>query len=111
MAPRSPLQSAAATASVSATALAKAQPIKELAAQEWLKKGSAIFAVGVSESLDHPGEVALITYVDRKQVPAYLPVTYHGLRVRYLFLDRLHVTRSWLQTDAGAPRCQQSILP
>jgi len=42
-----------------------------------------------------PHDAALVIYVDRKRIPARLPSTLNGLRVRYVVMDRLHVTRSY----------------
>lgn len=54
----------------------------------------AIFGVGVAQSQDNPAEAALLVYVDRKTSPASMPATIEGLRVRYVKMDRFHVTRS-----------------
>jgi hypothetical protein len=55
----------------------------------------AFFGIGVGQSLDNPREAALVIYVDRKRIPVQLPSTVSGLRVRYVVMDRLHVTRSY----------------
>jgi hypothetical protein len=60
----------------------------------------AFFGVGVTQSYDNPNEAALLVFVDQKVTPKSLPATIGGLRVRYAFMDRLHVTRS-----------KQEILP
>jgi hypothetical protein len=104
MAPRTP-----SSAQLSASALAPALAVRDEAAREWLKKNSAIFGVGIGQSLDHPSEAALVIYVDRKQLPADLPATWRGVRTRYLFLDRLHVTRTYAQPDDPAPQCSSSM--
>ena len=65
-----------------------------------MKQNPAFFGVGVGQSFDHPREAALVIYVDRKQVPASLPPTINGLRTRYIVMDRLHVTRSYLMGPA-----------
>jgi len=106
MTPRAP-----SSAQLPASALAPALAVRDEAAREWLKKNSAIFGVGVGQSLDHPAEAALVIYVDRKQIPAGLPATWRGVRTRYLFLDRLHVTRSYAQPEAPAPRCSSMEHP
>ena len=61
-----------------------------------MQQNPAFFGVGVGQSLDNPKEAALVIYVDRRQVPATLPPTINGLRTRYIIMDRLHVTRSYL---------------
>lgn len=70
---------------------------KEQVAQSLMQQNPAYFGVGVGQSLDNPREAALVIYVDRRQVPAMLPAVVNGLRTRYIIMDRLHVTRSYLQ--------------
>jgi hypothetical protein len=70
---------------------------KEQVAQNLMQQNPAYFGVGVGQSLDNPREASLVIYVDRKQAPAILPPTVNGLRTRYVVMDRLHVTRSYLQ--------------
>jgi hypothetical protein len=69
---------------------------KQQVSQSLMKQYPAFFGVGVGQSLDNPKEAALVIYVDRRQVPASLPATINGLRARYVIMDRLHVTRSYL---------------
>jgi hypothetical protein len=73
---------------------------KQQVAQTLMKQNPAFFGVGVGQSFDNPREAALVIYVDRKQVPASLPPTINGLRTRYIIMDRLHVTRSYLMGPA-----------
>jgi hypothetical protein len=61
-----------------------------------MKQNPAFFGVGVGQSFDNPKEASLVIYVDRTQVPATLPATISGLRTRYIIMNRLHVTRSYL---------------
>lgn len=70
---------------------------KEQVAQSLMQQNPAYFGVGVGQSLDNPREAALVIYVDRNQVPAVLPPVINGLRTRYVIMNRLHVTRSYLQ--------------
>jgi hypothetical protein len=70
---------------------------KEQVAQNLMQQNPAYFGVGVGQSLDNPQEASLIIYVDRRQVPASLPPIVNGLRTRYVIMDRLHVTRSYLK--------------
>ena len=49
----------------------------------------------MGQSLDSPRESALVIYVDREHIPAQLPPMMNGVRTRYVFMDRLHVTRSY----------------
>jgi hypothetical protein len=68
---------------------------KDQIAHILMRQTPAYFGVGVGRSLDNPAEAALVIYVDRKMVPAQLPLTVNGLRTRYVVMDRLHVTRSY----------------
>jgi hypothetical protein len=70
---------------------------KEQVAQSLMQQSPAYFGVGVGQSLDNPREASLVVYVDRRQVPATLPPIINGLRTRYVIMDRLHVTRSYLK--------------
>jgi hypothetical protein len=70
---------------------------KDQVAQSLMQQNPAYFGVGVGQSLDNPEEASLVIYVDRRQVPATLPPITNGLRARYVIMDRLHVTRSYLQ--------------
>ena len=54
----------------------------------------AILGVGVAQSLDRPTEPALLVLVELGQVPRHMPATIGGLRVRYMSLQRFHVTRT-----------------
>ena len=74
----------------------QAVAVKQQVAQTLMKQNPAFFGVGVGQSFDNPREAALVIYVDRRQVPAALPPTIDGLRTRYIIMDRLHVTRSYL---------------
>jgi hypothetical protein len=70
---------------------------KEQVSQSLMQQNPAFFGVGVGQSLDNPREAALVIYVDRNQAPAALPAVINGLRTRYVIMNRLHVTRSYLQ--------------
>ena len=61
-----------------------------------MKQNPAFFGIGVGQSLDNPREAAMVIYVDRTEVSASLPATINGLRTRYVIMNRLHVTRSYL---------------
>ena len=93
------LQSAAASNPLPPLASAvfnQAVPAKQQVAQTLMKQNPAFFGVGVGQSFDNPREAALVIYVDRRQVPSTLPPAINGLRTRYIIMDRLHVTRSYL---------------
>lgn len=89
-----------------AASFAQALAVKQKHAAEWMRAQPAIFGVGVGASYDNPAEAALVFYVDRRQVPAQLPVSEAGLRTRYVFMDRLHVTRSYLGPSISARQCR-----
>ncbi len=94
-APQSAVESNAPL-SLTSTVLNQAIAAKEQIAQSLMQQNPAFFGVGVGQSFDNPREAALVIYVDRRQVPASLPATIDGLRTRYIVMDRLHVTRSYL---------------
>jgi hypothetical protein len=93
-APRT-LTQASFAAGIPASVLTPAITIKQQFARSLMRRYAAFFGVGVGQSLDSPREAALVVYVDRKRVPAQLPATVGGLRTRYVFMDRMHVTRSY----------------
>jgi len=65
----------------------------------------AFFGVGVTQSYDNPAEAALLVLVDLTKSPRSMPDVVGGLRVRYIHINRLHVTRSKLAPVEQAPRC------
>jgi hypothetical protein len=65
----------------------------------------AFFGVGVTQSYDNPSEAALLVLVDLTKSPRSMPDVVGGLRVRYIHINRLHVTRSKLAPIQQAPRC------
>jgi hypothetical protein len=83
---------------LTASALAAAATVQQQQAKR-LMADPAIFGVGVSESHDNPAEAALLVLVDAKRTPEAMPATLGGLRLRYMRLQRFHVTRS--KYDAG----------
>lgn len=87
-----------------ASVLSQAITVKE---QNWrsLMSDPAIFGVGVAQSHDNPVEAALLVYVDRKMTPRSTPATVGGLRVRYMYMDRFHVTRSKSQALPHPSSC------
>ncbi len=94
-APQYPAQESAPQA-LAPGVLSQAVALKQQAAENLMKQNPAFFGVGVGQSFDNPREAALVILVDRRQVPANLPATINGLRTRYIVMDRLHVTRSYL---------------
>jgi hypothetical protein len=103
-APHSWLQ-AGALPGLPAATLSLAIAVKQQWARSLMRKNSAFFGVGVAQSFDNPREAALVIYVDRRHVPAQLPATIGGLRTRYVIMDRLHVTRSWMAPTPTRSRC------
>ncbi len=85
---------------LTASAMSSALVVKHQIARKLMLQNPAFFAVGVGQSFDNPREPALVIYVDRQHIPAQLPTTVNGIRTRYVFMDRLHVTRSYA---AGFP--------
>jgi hypothetical protein len=69
----------------------------------------AFFGVGVTQSYDNPAEAALVVLVDLTKTPRSMPALAGGLRVRYMRVNRLHVTRSKQAPVPQASRC--ALLP
>jgi len=44
-------------------------------------------------------------YVDRKNIPGQLAETLSGMRVRYVVMERLHVTRAYATGVQARSRC------
>jgi hypothetical protein len=65
----------------------------------------AFFGVGVTQSYDNSAEAALLVLVDLTKVPQSMPAVAGGLRIRYMRINRLHVTRSKFAPVQQAPRC------
>lgn len=100
-APSSPVSTTALPSQVVAQAVAA----KQVVARKLMQQISAFFAVGVGQSLDNPREAALVIYVDRARPPVQLPTVIAGMRTRYVFMDRLHVTRSYAASFPATHRC------
>jgi len=90
---------------LNATALNQALTVKRQTARGLMEQNDAFFGVGVGQSLDNPREAALVIYVDRKRVPVSLPQRIGGLRTRYVVMDRLHVTRSYVAPFEARRHC------
>lgn len=86
--------------------LQAAQAVQQSYAKR-LMADPAIFGVGVTQSRDNPAEAALLLLVDMSKTPRSMPATIGGLRTRYVFLHRFHVTRS---RHAAAPRLSSCAL-
>jgi hypothetical protein len=65
----------------------------------------AFFGVGVTQSYDNPAEAALLVLVDLRKTPRSMPDVVGGLRLRYISVNRLHVTRSKFAPVERASRC------
>jgi hypothetical protein len=74
-----------------------------------LMRDPAFFGVGVTQSLDNPAEAALLVLVDPTKNPHSMPEVVGGLRLRYMRINRLHVTRSKFSPGAGAPLCHPPL--
>jgi hypothetical protein len=81
---------------LSSIVLNQAIAAKQQIEQNLMKQNPAFFGIGIGQSFDNPKEAALGIFVDRRQIPVNLPATISGLRTRYIIMDRLHVTRSYL---------------
>lgn len=102
---------------LSSAALSHALQVKNQVAHSLMRSNPAFFAVGVGASFDNPREAALVIYVDRNRMPADLPPVIAGVRTRYVVMDRLHVTRSYLRMrdaqrcGASGHRAGEQLLP
>ena len=76
-----------------------------------LMEDPAFFGVGVTQSYDNPAEAGLLVLVDLTKTPRSMPDVAGGLRIRYMRINRLHVTRSKLAPVAQAPRCAVPANP
>ncbi|WP_157439969.1 chymotrypsin family serine protease [Terracidiphilus gabretensis] len=99
-----PVANTAAMTGLTGAALSRASQAKQQAARQWMQENPAIFGVGVGQSLDNPREAAVVIYADRSRLPKDLPETMDGVRTRYIVMDRLHVTRSYM-TAGPAHKC------
>ncbi|MGA9585773.1 MAG: hypothetical protein WBQ95_10625 [Terracidiphilus sp.] len=90
-----PSTAVAAVSPLAPSAITSGLSAKRQIAHKLMQQNSAFFAIGVGQSLDNPRESVLVIYVDREHIPAQLPSTMGGIRTRYVFMDRLHVTRSF----------------
>ncbi len=75
---------------LSATVLDAARAVAQQHTAEVLSD-PAYFGIGVSQSLDHPQEAALMVFVDRTRRPRSAPATIGGVRVRYRVLSPIRV--------------------
>lgn len=87
-----------------AQALAHAENVVAAHAER-LIRDPAILGVGVTQSLDRPTEAAVLILIDLRKIPREMPVTIDGLRVRYMRLQRFHVTRERSDVLPPAASC------
>jgi hypothetical protein len=102
-----PLENAQGAVALTAAALGHAIGVKQKVARSLMRRNDAFFGVGVGQSLDNPREAALVVYVDRNHLPASLAQNIAGERVRYVVMDRLHVTRSYATGVSSTRHCLQ----
>jgi hypothetical protein len=88
-----------------AAELASAVAVKQQVARRLMRQNPSFFGIGVGQSLDSPREPALVIYVDRRRIPSGLPQSIGGLRTRYVIMNRLHVTRSWMSPSQIQSHC------
>lgn len=103
-----PLANTHGAVAVPAAALNRAVHVKQQVARSMMRRNEAFFGVGVGQSLDNLREAAIVVYVDRNRLPASLAQTIQGVRVRYVVMDRLHVTRSYATGVRSAQHCLPS---
>lgn len=88
--------------------LQAAQAVEEAYAKR-LMADPAIFGVGVGQSRDDRTQAALLVLVDMSRTPRATPPVVSGLRVRYIYLHRFHVTRSKHSGPARASACSPHL--
>ncbi len=90
-----------------AASLSQTLSAKQKLSANLLKPGSAIFGIGVGQSLDNPADAALVIFVDRDQFDGTLPEALEasGQRLRLVLMDRLHVTRAHTTPESGGSAC------
>lgn len=93
---------------LSADGLHRAEHVVEQHRNEMMSD-PAIFGVGVGESLDDPSEPAVLVLIDLRQLPQRMPAVIEGVRVRYLRLQRFHVTRT--RNLSGRPAASCALAP
>ena len=76
-------EQAEAAPSISADSIARAQRARDLHAPELLAN-PYIQAISVGASLDHPGEAAILLFVNSAQIPESLPVELEGVVTRII---------------------------
>jgi hypothetical protein len=94
---------------LSASSLANAEQIAQLHTRE-LMRDPAILGVGVTQSLDRPSEAALLVLIQVGRIPRHQPAEWNGLRVRYLNLQRFHVTRERSQQRPMRSGCSLTSI-
>jgi hypothetical protein len=85
--------------------LLQALAVKKRVAASLLAANTALFGVGVGQSLDNPADAALVLFADRNHSTASLPTSVEGQRVRLILMDRFHVTRSHASPAQGVGSC------
>jgi hypothetical protein len=89
---------------LSAEVLRAASAVQRQSAPQ-LMADPAFFGVGVTQSYDNPAEAALLVLVDLRKNPESMPDVVGGLRLRYMRVNRLHVTRSKFSPAPPLSRC------
>lgn len=90
---------------LSAAQLAEARNTRQAVASSLFHRSASVFGVGLAQSLDNPREAALLVMLDRHGPATPLPATLHGMRLRILAMDRLHVTRGFSSAPTQPALC------
>lgn len=88
-----------------AASLNQALALKGRIAASLLRSNTALFGIGVGQSLDNPADAALVLFADKHKSTASLPTAIEGQRVRLILMDRFHVTRSHAAPARSASTC------
>jgi hypothetical protein len=85
--------------------LNQALAVKRRVAAALLHSNSALFGIGVGQSLDNPADATLVLFADRHKSTASVPTSIEGQRVRLILMDRFHVTRSHATPARSSNTC------
>ncbi len=105
--PASPPGAMAPASALSEAAIAVATAAKNKHAEE-LMADPAVIGVGVGASDDHPGEPAILIFVEQGKQHAAIPAEIEGVRTKVISTDRFHARAANLQ-PSGAAQAQQAV--
>jgi len=105
--PASPSAAMAPVSALSEAAVAVATAAKNKHAEQ-LMADPAVIGVGVGASDDHPGEPAILIFVEQGKQHAAIPAEIEGVRTKVISTDRFRARPTGPQSS-GAARAQQVV--